>query len=74
MVPPIAHRKQHFFNEMQARFIYPKRLTFTDTIERRRCFCLWVILARILNQPQVAPIVGSLTALVKAAGTPVRAV
>jgi len=51
MAPPIAHRKQYFLNEMQARFCCPGKKTFVNTIELGRCFGLWVSFALILNQP-----------------------
>ncbi len=51
---PITHKEQHLYNEVQARFCCPERQTFTDAFELGCCFGLWVILARILNQPHPA--------------------
>jgi aromatic ring-cleaving dioxygenase len=52
MALPVAHRKQYIFNKIQARFCCPERQAFADTTEPRRCLGLWVIVARILNQPR----------------------
>ncbi len=63
MVPPIAYRERHLFNEVQARFCCLEKQTFIDTIELGRCVGLWVSFALILNQPLDA----KLKALAKAA-------